>query len=241
MLCYVRKRTEVRQRAAYVLAMLQQFITSKRDALIALCREKSAIRFEPSEAPAAINHGVPLFLEQLVETLRLEQLTPARDSTTSPAPAPNEIGRAAALHGAEMLRLGYSIDQVVHDYGDVCQSITELALEEKTPISTDEFRTLNRCLDNAIADAVTSFGSTRLTLLNEQADTLHDRLNYFEGEQRRLIDIAIQAYTAIETGDIGVTGATGRLLNRTLIDLRILADHSLSGIRAASAATTVSR
>jgi hypothetical protein len=221
--------------------MLQQFLTFNRDVLITRCREKAAKRFEPSETPAAINHGVPLFLEQLVETLRLEQSTSVRDATHSPTPAPTEIGRAAALHGAEMLRLGYTIDQVVHDYGDVCQSVTELAVQEKTPISTDEFRTLNRCLDDAIADAVTSFGSTRLAQLNERADTLHDRLNYFADEQKRLIGIAIQSYSAIKTGNIGLTGATGTLLVHTLEELRYLADHLLPGIRLASVATTLSR
>jgi hypothetical protein len=32
----------------------------------------------------------------------------------------------------------------VHEYGDVCQSITDLAVELGAPISTDDFRTLNR-------------------------------------------------------------------------------------------------
>jgi len=71
-----------------------------------------------------------------------------------PAPSASPLGRAAALHGAELLRLGFSIDQVVHGYGDVCQSVMDLAIEEKTHITSDEFRTLNRCLDSAIADAV---------------------------------------------------------------------------------------
>ena len=49
------------------------------------------------------------------------------------------------------------MDQVIHDYGDLCQAITELAFEQAAPFETKEFRTLNRCLDNAIADAVTEF------------------------------------------------------------------------------------
>jgi hypothetical protein len=45
----------------------------------------------------------------------------------------------------------------VHAYGDVCQSITDLAVELNAPISTDDFRTLNRCLGDAIASAVTVY------------------------------------------------------------------------------------
>jgi hypothetical protein len=84
------------------------------------------------------------------------------------------------------------VDQVVHDYGDVCQCVTALAVEQEIPISTDEFRTLNRCLDNAIADAVASFGSARQTSLEGQAETLQQRLDIFAAEHRRLINIAIQ-------------------------------------------------
>jgi hypothetical protein len=192
--------------------------------------------------PAALDHGVPLFLQQLVDTLRLEQLTAARGvSGSEPTPAPSEISRAAALHGAELLRLGYSVDQVVHEYGDICQSVTAIAVELHEKISADEFRTLNRCLDDAIADAVASFGSARQISINDQAETLHDRLSAFSDEHRRLVDIAIQSYSAIKTGNVGLTGATGTLLIHTLNELRSLAERTLPEIRQASAAATATR
>jgi len=220
--------------------MLHDFITSNRQELISRCRTQVAKRFEPTGTPAAVDHGVPLFLQQLVETLRIEETTPTRDAADSiPTPAPTDIGRAAALHGTELLRLGYSVDQVVHDYGDVCQSVTALAVEQDIPITTDEFRTLNRCLDNAIADAVTSFGSARQTSIYRQAETLQQRLVIFDTEHRRLIDIAIQSYTAIKTGNVGLTGATGTLLILALNELRSLADRTLPEIRLASPGVAV--
>ncbi len=213
--------------------MLHEFLTSNRTELIARCRITSAKRFSPSTQPIALDHGVPLFLQQVVETLRLEQTTPHVDIPTESAPAATEIGRAAAVHGADLLRLGYSIDQVVHDYGDVCQSVTQLASKEKMPISADEFRTLNRCLDNAIADAVNAFGNVRQVLLNDQAETLQQRLSLYSVEHRRLVDIAIQSHTAIRTGFVGATGATGTLLLHTLEQLRSLAERTLPEIRLA--------
>jgi hypothetical protein len=51
-----------------------------------------AKRFEPSQTPAAIDHGVPLFLQQFVETLCLEESSQVRPEirlahkTTTPAP-----------------------------------------------------------------------------------------------------------------------------------------------------------
>jgi hypothetical protein len=214
--------------------MLHEFLTSNRQILIGRCREKVARRFEPTETLATIDHGVPLFLQQLVETLREEQETPIRSVDSEPAPAPTDIGRAAALHGAELLRRGFSVDQVVHDYGDVCQCVTALAVEQDVAISTDEFRTLNRCLDNAIADAVAAFGSARQTSIDRQAETLHQRLVIFAAEHRRLIDIAIQSLTAIKTGNIGIAGATGTLLAHALDELSSLTDRTLPEIRLAS-------
>jgi hypothetical protein len=214
--------------------MLHEFLTSNRQALISLCRDKVAKRFEPTGTQATIDHGVPLFLQQLVETLRVEQSTDVRGSDSHSTPAPTEIGRAAALHGAELLRQGFSVDQVVHDYGDVCQCVTALAVEQDVHISTDEFRTLNRCLDNAIADAVAAFGSVRQESIERQAETLQQRLVVFSAEHRRLIDIALQSLTAIKTGNIGVGGATGTLLTHALEELRSLTDRSLPEIRLAS-------
>jgi hypothetical protein len=219
--------------------MLHEFLTSNRTELIARCRNKVARRLSPTEIPLAIDHGVPLFLQQLVETLRLEQREPpGATAETEPSPAAADIGRAATVHGAELLRLGYSIDQVVHDYGDVCQSVTELAGEHDERISTGEFRTLNRCLDNAIADAVTSFGRARQVLLDDQAETLEQRLHYFALDHRRLVDIALQSYAVIKSGQVGATGSTGTLLFHTLEELRSLTDRTLPEIRRAYDAAT---
>ena len=213
-------------------AMLHEFITSNRTELIARCRNKVAKRLSPSEIPLALDHGVPLFLQQLVETLRHEHLEAHLAAfEVERSPAATEIGRAATVHGAELLRLGYTVDQVVHDYGDVCQAVTDLAVEHNERIAAEEFRTLNRCLDNAIADAVTAFGSTHQVLLGDQAETLHQRLHYYSIEHQRLINIALQAYAAIKSGQVGATGATSTLLVKTLEDLGSLTDRTLPEIR----------
>ena len=118
------------------------------------------MRTASTKSAAVANHGIPLLLQQLADTLRAEQLTATR-TAPNPAPAETDIGSTAALHGAELERLGYSIGNVVREYGDVCQAITDIAVERYSTISTAEFRTLNRCLDDAIASAVTSFAEAR--------------------------------------------------------------------------------
>ena len=199
-----------------------------------------AERFDAADTPAAVEHGVPLFLQQLVETLRIEEKTQApHGDQPELTPATTDIGRAAALHGAELLRIGYSVDQVLHDYGDICQSVTALAVEQDISISTDEFRTLNRCLDNAIADAVVAFGCARETSMELQAESLQQCLAAFAAEQQRLVNIAIQSYMVIKTGNVGLTGATGTLLIHALEELRSLSERALPEIRLACPAVAV--
>jgi hypothetical protein len=180
-----------------------------------------------------VDYGLPLFLQQLVDTLRAEQNTTiqsreSRNNDSEPTPAATPIGHSAALHGADLLRRGFSIDQVVHDYGDLCQCVTGLAVEQHVSISADEFRTLNRCLDNAMADAVASFGTARQTSIDREAETLQQRLIGFAAERRRLIDIALRSLTAIKTGNIGINGATGALLAHALEELRAGNDEALT-------------
>jgi hypothetical protein len=125
---------------------LHDFIKENQDMILARTSQRVASR-SPSATRNEIERGLPLFLTQLSETLRLE---------ISETPFPTSaIGIAAAAHGKELVQGGYSVSQVVHDYGDICQAITELALERKAPITVKEFHTLNRCLDTAIAEAVT--------------------------------------------------------------------------------------
>jgi signal transduction histidine kinase len=130
------------------------------------------------------------------------------------------------------LQHGFTVDQVVHDYGDLCQAVTDLAFEYGSPIQADEFRTLNRCLDNAIADAVTEYGYRREVLLAEKGvQALNERLGSLAHELRNLIHTASLALTAIKGGKVGLNGPTGALLDRSLIGLRTLIDHSLADVR----------
>ena len=114
-----------------------------------------------------------------------------------------------------------------------------MAHEQKVQISVAEFRALNRCLDNAIADAVASFGGARQLLMDVQAQTLHDRLKGFSDEHRRLVDVAIPSFFAIRSGNVDQTGATAILLMHTLGELRSLSERTLPGVQMISAATVV--
>lgn len=148
------------------------------------------------------------------------------------APAePAEMETAATLHGGELLAHGYTIAQVVHDYGDVCQAITELALDLDVPIRTREFQILNQCLDDSIADAVTEYSRQREVAVS---GTEFKRQGFFAHELRNHLNTATLAFQAVKTGRVGVTGNTVAVLGRSLRSLRELIDRSVSQVRMAA-------
>ncbi|MEO8442823.1 MAG: HAMP domain-containing sensor histidine kinase, partial [Betaproteobacteria bacterium] len=217
--------------------MLHEFLTNNRDDLIARCRTKVGGRRTPLANDAALLYGIPRFLDQLIKTLEMEQTADPMRSRAISGPADgivssSEIGLTAAQHGLELLHQGFTVDQVVHDYGDLCQSITDLALDRQKAIMVDEFRTLNRCLDNGIADAVKEFAFQRENLLAEGGiQASNERLGYFAHELRNLLNTAMLAVAALKTGSVGLSGATGGVLDRSLTGLRMLIDRSLADVR----------
>ena len=200
--------------------MLYEFIEVNREEIIKRCRAKVSARSSPPPTRAEIDHGVPLFLDQLIKALQGGLLS-------SP-----EMSKSALQHGHDLLLQGFTVSQVVHDYGDVCQSITELAVETNAPISTEDFRMLNGCLDNAIAGAVTEYGRERHQATIE-GDAVRDneRLGFFAHELRNLIQTAMIAFEVVKSGNVGVTGSTGTVLHRSLLSARDLIARSLAEVR----------
>jgi hypothetical protein len=181
---------------------LSEFIEVNRDELIGRCRAKVAQRSSPPATEVELARGVPLFLDQLAGELRHGASKTA------------EMSRSAVQHGHDLLRQGFTVGQVVHDYGDICQAITDLAVESSAAIGTDDFRTLNRCLDDAIAAAVTEFGRGQ--------DVVH------AGESHELLTLtntAITAFEALQTGNVGIGGSTGGLVHRSLLAIRTFAER----------------
>jgi signal transduction histidine kinase len=201
--------------------VLHEFLTLYREQIIEKTRAKVATRFAPRPTAAELEHGVPLFLDQLAATLRREQETAARPTSAA-------MTEGAIRHGAELRSAGFTVAQVVHDYGDVCQAVTELAIELNSPISADEFKTLNRCLDEAIAQAVTEFARQRDLSVSEEGT---ERLGFFAHELRNLLSNAMLAFEVLKGGTVGVGGSTGAVLGRNLVALRDLIDRSLSEVR----------
>ena len=130
------------------------------------------------------------------------------------------------------MRRGFSVEYVVHDYRDLCQSIADLAFEVNEPVEVDEFRTLNRCLDNAIAKAVAEYTHQReLAMAEKQTQEFNVHIGSFAHELRNSLSTATLALFAIKDGDLGLNGATGSVLSRALASMRTLIDRTLTNSR----------
>ncbi len=183
--------------------LLAEFIDTNRAEIIRRCEVKVNERSGPAPSSRHLTEGVPRFLDQLVHEL-------------GDGPSKNhEISTSASKHGKELLAEGFTIGQVVHDYGDICQSVTELAVILAEPIDADDFRTLNRCLDDAIAGAVTEYS---------RGEDLSS-----DGEKQKLrvlLNTAIRAFEALRTGNVGFAGTTSTVVHRTLLKMRAEMDRA---------------
>ncbi len=193
--------------------MLHDFLKEHRKDLIERAAAKVAARPAPKGTISVEGSGVPIFLTQLGEVLK------AQATSATPLPFGSAIAKTATQRGNDLLRMGFTVGQVVHGYGDVCQAITELAQIVKFTITTNEFQSLNRALDDAIAEAVTEYGRQReANLTAAEAERVGD----YADEQRDPLCAAILAWQMLLKGTVGVAGSTGSVLTASLEALRKL-------------------
>ena len=199
--------------------MLHEFVTARRGEIIARTRAKVALRPAPRATPRELETGIPLFLDQLATALRSVRPTPMELQA---------IGDTAAIHGGHLLEQGFTVSQVVHGYGDVCQALTELALETHASITTEEFHTLNRCLDDAIAEAVTEF-----TRLREQAMTEEGtiRSGVLAHELRNCLSAANVGFEMIKRGTVAAGGSVSAVVSRNHLRMAALIHRSMAEVR----------
>ena len=226
---------------------LLEFLRTNEKAILTSIDERSPALASARLGSEQLQRGLPIFFKQLLEVL--EQLSAnsaasERDTDGSViaanasvehviAPATNrpydaEVTKSAGAYGKELQRLGFNLSHVVHAYGAICQTITGLAIEKEAAITTGEFRELNRCLDTAIAGAVTTFLAERADGDNTR-ETEH--LGFLAHELRNGLSIINTSLHLIKSGTVGFAGSTGQVLDRALKRQQELIDRSLAEVR----------
>jgi hypothetical protein len=207
--------------------MLPEFIAANRDEIIGRCEAKVKARADVLSFKLERYNGVPLFLDQLVDELRQE--------------TNDGMCNSGIQHGHDLLGRGFTLSDVVHDYGDICQAITGLAVELDAPMRTDDFRVLNRCLDDAIAGAITQYGRERDKSIDDEAADETERLRGLVRDLRNSIHSASVAFAVIKAGRVGGAGSTGTVLEQSLVGAFDLVDRLLAELSAPAPYPTASR
>ena len=227
--------------------MLRDFLLENQTEILAMTEGKSLELAGVRPSSDLLKRGLPIFFEQLNQILLLEesseQINPKdtakmvkaatendEKAMAKAAGRPNEgeLAKSAGAHGAELMRLGYTLSYAVHAYGSMCQSITELAAKNAVTISPKEFHDLNRCLDVAIAGAVTEF-QLQKNVENENKEVEH--LGFLAHELRNSLMTINFSIKMIKKGTVGFTGNTGKILDESLTRMQNLIDQSLTEVR----------
>lgn len=200
---------------------LHDFLEKNKEEILVLSEKKTielaALRPNSDE----LQKGLPIFFDQLIKVLAKNRAIVSVSDET-------KILDSAGLHGKELMRLGYTLSHVVHAYGAICQAITQVASDTKAPVTALEFHNLNRCLDIAIAGAVTQFEAFRI------ADTKArevEHLGSLAHELRNALSRATVASEMINKGIVGASGSTAQVLKHSLNEMHVLLERSLAEIK----------
>lgn len=213
--------------------MLYELVKANRELLLSRSAKLSAENGGHNDLQAASLGHVSVFVDQLIAALRVEHGTPSEsvqssERMASPSPAV-QLSESASGHGHELRESNLTIGEVVRNYGSVCQAITGYAVEVNAIIDPAEFKTLNWCLDEAIAQAVIAFttlappdaGSLKAAQLKHDARL--DGLAKMTGH----IEVIANAVSAMRTGRVGLNGATGALVDARLNAMRDLVKQGI--------------
>src|SRR5678816_3647297 len=114
----------------------------------------------PEAMPASelVDH-IPEFVDEIVFALRADAGLPTLDP-----------GQTAASHGAQRLRLGFSLESVVREYGALRDAVVETARSANAPINFRELQVLFDTVVDGIARAVAEYTRQRDAEMSRQAN-----------------------------------------------------------------------
>ena len=187
-----------------------------------MARKKTDDIAEARPSSPELERGLPEFYDRLTGVLKTQAAGGGKAE-------PKHYAPSTTLHGKESLRLGYTLSQVVHGYGVICQAITETAQLMDASISPGEFSTLNLSLDVAIAEAVSGFASR-----SREVDAFDStkRIGVLVHELSNSLSCVILTHAMVRKGVVGMGGSTNAVMERSLGSCtRELLDRSFAEIR----------
>ncbi len=199
---------------------LRALLRSRRRDLVQRWETAARARIASDDVPRGeLIDALPPFLDELER--QLEAATwPRRVLATGPIASATE-------QGARRLRLGFSVAEVVREYGLVMDVILDLAEESGYLPTVSETRVLSRATARATASAVSEYARQRDVDLQRQAA---EHLGFLAHELRNPLTSARVALSTLQRLGLPVHRASD-ILSRSLARLAEQIDHALTTVR----------
>jgi signal transduction histidine kinase len=170
---------------------LHDVLVVKRDEVLRRWKTQVQGTLAPEAMPTLeILDHIPEFLDEIVAALRADA------GVLSVAP-PSKQSKMAATHGAQRLRLGFSLDAVVREYGALRHAIVAAASDDAAALSLRELEVLVDCIVNGIASAVTEYTQRRDAEFLRQAN---EHFAFIAHELRNPLSSAAVALELLKNG-----------------------------------------
>lgn len=183
-------------------------------------------RIAPKSLPTLelVDH-LPRFLDEVIDALEVA-------SRGDPDAASTVDRKTAASHGEQRLRLGFSLDAVVREYGVLREVIEDLIHEHGNTLSPAQLRCFGHAFTAGVAAAVSEYASQRDAELTRQHN---EHLGFIAHELRNPLSTASLALEFLTQGGyLPVALRPSRALVRSIEQMQSLVDHALQLARGAS-------
>jgi len=215
---------------------LHELLAAKREDVLQRWRAQVHGTLAPEAMPPLelVNH-IPEFVDEIVSALRTDS------GLSSRGPSP-EVGATAAGHGAQRLRLGFSLDSVVREYGALRDAIIGTARDTGAQPTFREIQVLFDAIISGIAHAVSEYTHQRDAELLRQTN---EHFAFIAHELRNPLSSVTVAFQLLKGKGLlpenGSVGVIERGLKRTsdLIDQTLQIARVASGIELRREATTL--
>jgi len=216
---------------------LHEVLSARRDEVVMRWKTQIQGKLAPETMPPLelVNH-IPRFVTEIVAALRADA------GLGSLGPPPDE-STTAADHGAQRLRLGFSLDSVVREYGALREAIVATASDAGAHLTLRELQVLFDAIVTGIAQAVTEYSRQRDAELLRQAN---EHFAFIAHELRDPLSAATSSFLFLKSsGQLPVgnrsVDAVDRGLQRTgeLIDQTLQIARVASGIELRRQSTTL--
>ncbi len=205
---------------------LHELLTARKDEVLRHWKGQVAGTFAPDSLPSIelIDH-LPEFLEEIIAALRAD--AGLRSASSVP-----EDSSTAAGHGEQRLRLGFSLDSVVREYGALRTAIVATATDLRAEVTFRELQVVFDSVITGIAHAVSEYSNQRDA---EMLRHTNEHFAFIAHELRNPLGSARLAFQLLKhNGQLPTEGRAVGALERALDQTSELIDQTLKVARVAS-------